>query len=181
MLKQHSALVERPVACAGRGQYIALVYYGSKGGQLHHRVFKYSHRDPRQKDEAAVLQDIARVVSARYRKFIVAISVVKRCLHPKSETVAKVDRKPHYERVFSWVVTHDGSMQRSSEDAKRQHLEAILNGHDVRPIMLPYTPHELRELPVQHVVTTEYWDKAHASVGLRGVERTVNLHDLTAT
>lgn len=180
-MKHRAALVERPVACAGRGQYMALVYYGSKGGQLFHTVFKYSHRDPRQKSEAEVLRGITQVIAQRYRAHIVAISVVKRCLHPKSPDVAKADRKPHYERVFSWVVQHDNSIKQTTEQAVEQRIHSMLQGHTVQSVMLPYTQHELRELPVRHVVTTNYTSDAHASVSVRGVERIVGLQDLVAT
>lgn len=179
MIKHRAALVERPVACAGRGQYIALVYYGSRGGDLHHRVLKYCYKDPRQKGEAAVLKDITNMIAAHYRDFIVAISVVKKCLHPKSDKVAKVDREPHFERVYSWVVEHERSIRQNPQDARRGHLERILRGHKVKPVMLPYTPHELLELPVKRVLTTTYWDGSHASVAIRGVERTVGLAELT--
>lgn len=177
-MKHRAALVERPVACAGRGQYMALVYYGSEGGELFHTVFKYSHRDPRQKDEAEVLRGITQVIPRRYRPHIVAISVVKRCLHPKSPTVAKVDRKPHYERVFSWVVQHGSSVRQTTDEALEQRIHRLLQGHKVQSVILPYTSHELRELPVQHVVATNYTANAHVTVSVRGVERIVGLQDL---
>jgi hypothetical protein len=143
------------------------VYYGSPGGDLHQRVFKYSHKDPRQKHEADVLRDITKTVPARFRKYMVAISVVKRCLHPRSSEVPKVDRSPHYERVFAWVVEHDHSVRAVFDDAQ--------------PVLLPYTPQELRELPIKDVVTTAYWPNARVSVGLRGVERRVGWQQLAAS
>jgi len=167
MLKQRPPLVERPVACAGRGQYIAVVHYGAPGGELHQHVFKYSYKDPRQKDEAAVLRGITQTVPARFRRYMVAISVVKRCLHPRVSDVPKVDRRPHYERVFSWVVEHDHSVSAVFDDA--------------HPVQLPYTPEELRELPIKDVVTTTYWPNARVSVGLRGVERRVGWQQLAAS
>lgn len=171
-------MVERPVACHGRGQYIALVHYGSQGGKLYRRSFTYSYKDPRYKDEAAVLRDISQMIAARHRKYIVAISVIKRCLHPKSKTVAKLDREPHIERVFSWVVTHDNTLGHTPLQAERHAVD--LQGHNLQPVVLPYTAHELRELPVQHIKTTNYWDDVYASVGMRGVERTVSLDRLLA-
>lgn len=159
-LLHYSALVERPVACAGKGQYFAIVHYGSKGGELYEKTLVYSTRDPRQKREQEVLQDITRMIPARHRPFIVAISVVKRCLHPKSAEVRKIDRTPHYERVFTWVVEH------------AQSVRSPLHG-SVPTVQLPYTNHELRELPVTQIVTTPYWRDASATIGIRGVERTV--------
>jgi hypothetical protein len=177
-IRHRVALVERPVACAGRGQYIALVYYGSRGGDLHHRVLKYSYKDPRQKSETAVLRDISQMIPAHYRDMIVAISVVKKCLHPKTDRVPKSDRDPRFERVYSWVVEHGRTRCQEFPDAKRSHLEHILHGHQIGSVVLPYTQHELRELPVTHVLTTPYWDKTYASVGIRGVERTVDAASL---
>lgn len=176
----HSALVERPVACSGKGQYIALVYFGSKGGHLHHKTVEYSRKDPRAKDDALVLREVSRMIPARYRPYIVAISIVKRCLHPKSPEVAKRDRKPHYERVFSWVVTHAKSIKQKSEQAKRDHLEDILAGQKVQSVRLPYTQQEIRDLPVKQVITTEYWPDAHAAISLRGIERTAHIADVVA-
>jgi hypothetical protein len=177
-IEQRTAMVERPVACSGRGQYIALVHYGSQGGRLYRSTFKYSHKDPRYKGEAAVLQDISHMVSARYREFIVAISVIKRCLHPKSHSVPRANREPHIERVFSWVVQHENSVGQTPLQAKR--LQATLDERSLQPVVLPYTAHELEELPVKRVVTTNYWDDVYASVGMRGVERTVTLEHLLA-
>jgi hypothetical protein len=183
MMNHRMALVERPVACAGRGQYMALVYCGSRGGNLYHKVFKYSYKDPRTlKDEALVLRDIMQAIPARYREYVIAISVVKKCLHPKSDEVARRDRKVHFERVFSWVVKHDNSIKKTSEDDMSHKLQTMLAGHHVQTISLPYTKHELRELPVQHTLTTNYWHDAHACVGVRGVERIVPAAELsTAT
>lgn len=171
-------MVERPVACSGKGQYIALVHYGSQGGRLYRRTFKYSHKDPRYKNEAEVLRDISQMVGARYRNFIVAISVIKRCLHPKSHMVPKHDREPHIERVFSWVVEHDNSVGQTPSQARSLH--GLLEDYRVQPVVLPYTAQELHVLPVKHIVTTNYWDDIYASVGMRGVERTVNLKHLLA-
>jgi hypothetical protein len=179
MVKQ-SALVERPVACSGRGQYVAVVHYGSPGGDLYERVFKYSHKDPRKKGEADVLRDITQMIEARYRSFIITISVVKRCLHPKSDQVPKADRLPHYERVFSWVIEHDSSVQQAFAEARRQHLDEILEGHKVHAVHLPYTEIELRELPVKDMITTNYWQHTYASVELRGVERRIGVRHLVA-
>lgn len=178
--KLHSALVERPVACAGKGQYIALVYFGSKGGQLHHKTFEYSRKDPRAKDDAVVLREMTRMIPARFRPYIIAISIVKRCLHPKTPDVARRDRKPHYERVFSWAVTHDRSITQAPEQARRDHLEDILAGQKVQTVRLPYTQHEIRDLPIKQVVTTRYWDNAHAAISLRGVERTAHIREVVA-
>jgi hypothetical protein len=180
MVMHRAALVERPVACSGRGQYMALVYYGSRGGTLYHKVFKYSYKDPRTlKSESLVLQDITRAIPVQHRDFIVAISVVKKCLHPKSEQVARRDRKVHFERVFSWVVKHDNSIQKTNDEDMSHKLEKLLAGHKVQTVSLPYTRHELRELPVQHTVTTNYWQDAHARVSVRGVERIVQASELS--
>jgi hypothetical protein len=127
-----------------------------------------------------VLRGITQVIPIRSRSKIVAISVIKRCLHPKSSEVAKVDRKPHFERVFSWVVQHDNSIQQTTEEAVEQRVHRMLRGQKVQSVTLPYTRHELRELPIQHVVTTTYTEDAHASVSVRGVERIVGLNDLVA-
>jgi hypothetical protein len=175
MVIEQAALVEHTIACDGRGQYIALVYFGSPGGRLHHLVFKYSHKDPRNKDEIAILQDISHRVPQQYRTFIVAVSIVKRCLHPKTDTVAKVDRRPHYERLFSWVIEHDTSLAQPVHAAKRQHFEDLLEGHRVQSITLPYTSRELQELPVTNILTTTYGERAHAAIGLRGIERRVSI------
>jgi len=176
--KHRAAQVERPVACSGKGQYMALVYYGSPGGHMHHRVFEYSHKDPRILGEAHSLQGITQMIPARHRPFIVAISVIKRCLHPKSPDVAKVDRIAHIERVFSWVVKHDGSVSQSPDRAKQQYIRRIIEGQDIQRIVLPYTSYELHELPIKEVVTTNYWDDTFASIGMRGVERWVPLQKL---
>jgi hypothetical protein len=157
---------------------MAVVCHGSPGGDLYERVFEYSHKDPRKKGEAAVLRDISQEIPARFRPFIVTISVIKRCLHPHSPQVAKRERTPYYERVFSWVVEHDNSRWQSWSDARRQYIESALGGHRVQSVRLPYTQHELRELPVTDVITTNYWPNAHASVGMRGVERRVELNQL---
>ena len=177
-LPRRQALVERPVACSGKGQYFALVHYGSRGGDLYQKVFEYGRRDPRQKDEAEVLRNIVRVIPARYREYVIAVSVIKRCLHPKSAEVPKADRKPHFERVFSWVFKHDQSIERSPGQSLSQYLHGQDQGQTFKTVMLPYTRHELHELDVKHVVTTQYWDDIHAAVGLRGVERVVALSDL---
>lgn len=172
---QQAALVERSSACAGKGRYIALVYFGTRSGRLHHQVFVYSHKDPREKAQTEVLQDISRQVAGRYRPYIVAVSVVKRCLHPKSAQVARRDRKPHYERLFSWVVQHRNSISQPLQVAKRSHFENLLEGHSVQSVMLPYTDRELETLPVKEMVTTPYLDRAYASVGIRGIEQLVPL------
>lgn len=169
-------MVERPVACSGKGRYVAIVHHGSQGGRLYRRTFIYSHKDPRYKGEAEVLWDISHMVATRYRQFIVAISVVKKCLHPKSPAVPKAERSAHIERVFSWVVEHDNSINQISPRAVRQYEE----GNLVQSVVLPYTPYELQQLPVQCVVVTRYWDNAYASVGVRGVERSVALTYLLA-
>jgi len=156
---------------------MALVHYGSQGGRLYRRTFKYSHKDPRYKDEAEVLRDISHMVAARYREFIVAISVIKRCLHPKSHDVAKHDREPHIERVFSWVVEHDNSIEFTPVQARRH--RQVLPEHMIQSVVLPYTAGELA-LPVKHIVATNYWDDMYASVGMRGVERVVSLKHLLA-
>jgi hypothetical protein len=145
---------------------------------MRHKAFKYSHKDPRTLGEAHSLRGIARMIPAHHRTYIVAISVIKRCLHPKSPDVARVDRSPHIERVFSWVVEHSNSSKQSPERAKKQYIEQIVQGNDIQRVVLPYTPYELRELPVKQVVTTHYWDGVFASIGLRGVERRVQLNDL---
>jgi hypothetical protein len=88
------------------------------------------------------------------------IAVIKRCLHPKSAQVRKVDRTPQYERVFSWVVEHDHSVRRPVEGV-------------VATLPLPYTDQELRQLPVIQTLTTTFWQDTAAIVGIRGVERTV--------
>jgi hypothetical protein len=182
MVNRHVALVERPVACSGRGQYIALVHYGSKSGDLFHKVFKYSYKDPRTlKDESTVLQDITRAIPAQYRDFIVAISVVKKCLHPKSDEVAKRDRKVHYERVFSWVVKHDHSTEKSFDQDAAHRLQTMLAGGRVQNVSLPYTRHELQEMPITQTLMTNYWMNAHARVGMRGVERIVEARELSTT
>lgn len=170
--------LDRPVACAGKGQYIAVVHHGVPGGELHMRAFEYSRKDPRYKGEAAVLRDIMHGIPARYRAYIVAISVIKRCWHPKSAQVAKVDRITHFERVYAWVVEHENSLKQPLRAAKRHHLDTILEGHRVYPVGLPYTPFELEKLPARHTVTTNYWQNVHASVELRGVERPVGFRQL---
>lgn len=172
------AQVERPVACAGKGQYMAIVHYGSPGGQLYRRVFKYSHKDPRYKGEAAALQDITQMVGSRYRKFILAMSVIKRCLHPKSDLVPKTDRQTSVERVFSWVVEHNNSIQHTPNEAYDHHLEELLQGQTVQAVVLPYTHYELEHVLVKNVMTTNYWQDTYATIGLRGVERRVALHEL---
>jgi hypothetical protein len=177
-LSRRQALVERPVACAGKGQYYALVYYGSPGGDLHHHVFEYGRRDPRNNDEAEVLRNIIRVIPSRYRDYIIAISVIKRCLHPKSADVARKDRKPHFERVFSWVFKHDQTVEQSPGQTLSHSLHSQDSGKIFRTVALPYTKRELHELPVKHIVSTEYWNDTHAAVGMRGVERVVTLNDL---
>lgn len=173
--------VERPVACSGKGQYMALVYYGSQGGAMRQQVFKYSHKDPRQMGEAHVLCGIARMIPARYRPFIVAISVVKRCLHPISPDVAKIDRESHSERVFTWIVEHENTAWQSSQQFQEYRLEEILKGNTVQRIVLPYTLHELRELPITQVITTNYWGKMFASISLRGIERPVPLSSIVVS
>jgi hypothetical protein len=178
MATMADALVEHSSACSGKGRYIALVYFGSPSGRLHHQVFVYSHKDPRDKDEAVVLQEITRQVARRYRRFIVAISVVKRCLHPKSIHVAKTDRRPHYERLFSWVVRHHNSISQPPHVAKRSHFENLLDGHSVQSVMLPYTSEELERFPIKDMITTSYLDYAHASVSVRGLERIVDATEL---
>lgn len=75
---------------------------------------------------------------------------------------------------------HDKTTKQKPEQAKRDHLEDILAGQRVQSARLPYTPHEIRDLPVKHVITTEYWDNAHASISLRGVERTAHIGQLVA-
>jgi hypothetical protein len=172
------AQVERPVACAGKGQYMAIVHYGSPGGQLYRRVFKYSHKDPRYKDEAEVLRDITQMIGSRYRKFVLAISVIKRCLHPKSDQVPKNERSMSVERVFSWVVQHDNSTKQTPHEAYEQHLEDLLHGQTVQTVALPYTNYELKRLPVKDIVTTNYHHNTYATIGLRGVERHVQLRDI---
>ena len=177
-LPRRQALVERPVACSGKGQYFALVYYGSPGGDLYQRVFEYGRRDPRLKDEAEILRNIVRVIPQRYRDYIIAVSVIKRCLHPKSADVPKVDRKPHFERVFSWVFKHDQSVEQSPGQSLSRYLHGSDEGQTFRTVTLPYTRHELHELDITHIVTTNYWQDTHAAVGMRGVERIVALSDL---
>jgi hypothetical protein len=145
---------------------------------MYRRIFEYSRKDPRYKGEATVLRDITQAVPARYRGYIVAISVVKQCLHPISPDVPKYDRSVHMERVYSWVVRHDNSIQQTPKTAKRQHLDDILEGHKVHSVELPYTLHELKKLPLKDIVTTNYSQKTHASVELRGVERRVDLRHL---
>jgi hypothetical protein len=180
MLTKHRAQVERPVACSGKGEYFAVVYYGSPGGHMRQKSFEFSRKDPRQLGEAHSLRGIAQMIPSHHRPYIVAISVIKRCLHPQSPDVAKVDRIPHIERVFSWVVEHDNSTKRSPERAKQQYIREIIQGNDVQRIVLPYTSYELHELPVKQVVTTKYWDGVFASVGLRGVERRVMLQEIVS-
>jgi len=177
MIQQRTALVERPVACSGKGNYIASIYYGSKGGRLFHKVLTYSYKDPRYKDEAIVLSDISRMIPSRHRDYIIAISVIKRCLHPKVDTIARKDRVPHYERVFSWVVTHENTVHEPFEEAMHHYSKHAQNGHKVQTITLPYTPAEIQS-PIEHIMTTNYWPDVHASVGLRGVERTVSLKEV---
>ena len=172
------AQVERPVACAGKGQYMAIVHYGSPGGQLYRRVFKNSHKDPRYKGEAEVLCDITQMIGSRYRKFVLAISVIKRCLHPKSDQVPKTDRFTSVERVFSWVVLHTNSTQQAPHEAYEKHLEELLEGQSIQAIALPYTKYELDRLPVKDIMTTNYSQGVYATIGLRGVERLVDLHDI---
>jgi hypothetical protein len=172
------ALVERPVACAGKGRYFAVVHHGSPGGELHVKVFEYSRKDPRYKGEAAVLRDITLETASRYRGYIVAISVIKHCLHPKSAQVPKANRQPHVERVYSWVVEHDNTVKQAARAARRMHLDNILEGHKVLPVQLPYTSFELQMIPAKHIATTNYWPNAHAAIELRGVERRVGLHHL---
>jgi hypothetical protein len=176
--KNRIALVERPVACSGKGEYIALVHYGSPGGLMHHKTFEYSRKDPRQLGEAHSLRGIAQMIPSHHRPFIVAISVIKRCLHPQSPDVAKVDRSVHIERVFSWVVEHGNSTKHSPERAKQQYVREIVQGNDVQRLVLPYTPYELHELPIKQVVTTNYWEGVFASIGMRGVERRVKLDEI---
>jgi len=178
MVEHMEAQVERPVACSGKGQYMAIVHYGSPGGQLYRRVFMYSHKDPRYKGEAEALRDIMQMIGSRYRKFVVAISVVKRCLHPKTDQVPKNKRATFVERVYSWVVEHDNTTQQTPQAAYEQHLEELLEGQTVQAVVLPYTKFELEKMPVQHIVTTTYFDSAHATIGLRGVERRVGLGDI---
>jgi hypothetical protein len=175
MKLQRPALVERSVACAGKGQYIAVVHHGSAGGDLYQRVFEYSHKDPRAKGEDATLRDITQEIPARYRRFIIAISVIKRCLHPKNDKVPKWERTPYFERVYAWVVEHDGSIQQAFGELQGEQLKRLLQNHTV---LLPYTSRELRLLPVKDVLITNYWQNMHASVGLRGVERIVGWRDL---
>lgn len=172
------AQVERPVACAGKGQYMAIVHYGSPGGQLIRRVFTYSHKDPRYKGEAAVLRDITQMIGTRYRTFILAISVVKRCLHPKNDQIPKVHRLTSIERVFSWVVEHDSSLRLATLHAYESHVAEVLKGQHVQTVALPYTQYELERLPIKNVMTTAYLHHAHAAIGLRGVERHVAVHDI---
>lgn len=147
---------------------------------MRHKTFEFSRKDPRQLGEAHSLRGIAQMIPSHHRPYIMAISVVKRCLHPQSPDVAKVDRSLHIERVFSWVVEHDNSTKRSPERAKQQYIREIIQGNDVQRIVLPYTPYELHELPIKQVVTTNYWDGVFASVGLRGVERRVMLHEIVS-
>lgn len=173
-IRQRAALVERPVACAGKGQYYALVYYGSPGGDLHHQVFEYGRRDPREKEELTVLRNIMQTIPKRYRKFTIAVSVVKRCLHPKAAKIPKVDRKPYFERVFSWVLRHENTQSHSPGQALQQLLHND-DRHAIQTVTLPYTKYELHRLAVKEVVTTSYWPHAYANVGIRGVERTVEL------
>jgi hypothetical protein len=178
MNTRQTTRVERPVACAGKGRYVAIVHYGTPLGGLRRLVFEYSRKDPRQKGEAAVLRDITRAVPARFRGYIVAITIVKHCLHPKSPTVARHDRQTHVERVYTWVVEHESTRQQAPQTAKRQQLDKILEGHRVQTVDLPYTPYELQRLPLTDIVTTTYWPAAHASLELRGVERRVALRHL---
>ncbi len=172
------AQVERPVACAGKGQYVAIVYYGSPGGQLYRRVFMYSHKDPRYKPETEVLRGITQMIGSRHRRFVLAISVIKRCLHPKSDRVPKTERSVSVERVFSWVVNHDNTVQQTPQQAYDQHLETLLEGQAVQAVVLPYTKYELSQLPIATVVTTNYCSNTYASIGLRGVERYAALGDV---
>ena len=86
----------------------------------------------------------------------------------KSATAAKTAKA----RALKAPKTYD------TRKARNRQLAKILEGHKVRPVPLPYTPYELRRLPVRHIVTTAYWQSAHASVGLRGVERIVHWHEL---
>jgi hypothetical protein len=178
MAKTQVALVERPVACAGKGRYFAIVHHGSPGGKLHVKAFEYSRKDPRYKGEAMVLRDITLEIPSRYRGYIVAISVIKECLHPKSAQVARVDRSVHIERVYAWVVEHKNTIKQATRAAKRQHLDDILEGHKIEPVLLPYTPFELHAIRPQHIATTNYWPNAHAAIELRGVERRVGLQHL---
>jgi hypothetical protein len=157
---------------------MAIVHYGSPGGQLYRRVFKYSHKDPRYKDEGEVLRDIMQMIGSRYRTFVLAISVIKRCLHPKSDQVPKSERATSVERVFSWVVSHDNSIKQTPYVAYEQHLDELLKGRTVQAVVLPYTKFELQQIPVQNIVTTNYWSNTFATVGLRGVERRVDLCDI---
>jgi hypothetical protein len=157
---------------------MAIVHYGSPGGQLYRRVFKYSHKDPRYKGDAAVLQDITQMIGSRYRTFVFAISIIKRCLHPKSDQVPKTDRQTSVERVFSWVVTHENSIEQTPDEAYEQHLEGLLKGKTVQAVVLPYTKYELEKMPVRDTMTTNYWKDVYATVGLRGVERRVGLPDI---
>jgi hypothetical protein len=145
---------------------------------MHHKVFKYSHKDPRLMGEVHSLQGITNMIPARFRPYIMAISVIKRCLHPQSPDVAKVDRMPHIERVYSWVVEHDNSLRQTTEQAGRHHFDAAMQGSDLQWVILPYTAYEIDTLPVKRVVSTNYWHNAFASVGMRGVERRVSLSEL---
>jgi hypothetical protein len=178
MLSDQTIHIERPVACAGKGQYIAVVDYGTPGGSMHRRVFEYSRKDPRYKGEATVLCGITLAIPERFRGYIVAISVIKRCLHPKSMEVPKVDRLPHFERVYSWVVEHSNTIQRPVPTAHRQHFAQLLEGAQVHTVDLPYTAYERQKLPPTAMAITNFWPNAHASVALRGVERRVSLRHL---
>jgi hypothetical protein len=172
------ALVEYPNACLGNGHYVALVYYGVQGGALHHKVFKYSHKDPRQKSERTVLQEVSRGIPAKHRPLIVAVSIVKRCLHPKTHLKPRADRRPQYERVFTCVVKHRNTVKQPLKQARRQHLEDLLEGQRVQSIILPYTEQEIKKLPIKNMITTSYWPDAQATVGIRGIERLVSVQDI---
>lgn len=168
-MTEQKALVELPSACAGRGEYVALIHYASPQGDVFSRSLKYSYKDPRSKDRREILHDIARMVSARERRYIIAISVIKRCLHPKLPMVPKISRRPHFERLFLVVVRHPQTT-----------IHPQLMSAGKQPLLLPYTPEELRWLPIQNVMVTRFSkDNPKAvRVPLRGSEQIMVIDEL---
>lgn len=168
---EQNPLVELPTACTGKGEYIALVQYANPNGKLFSKALKYSYKDPRTKDRIQVLRDISRMVGSRERHYIVAISVVKRCLHPKVDTVPKVSRTPRFERLFAMVIQHAQSdfgpyFAHSSEP-------------NAMPQILPYTREELRWLQITDTITTRFRQVGQAiRIPLRGTEEVMPIDEL---
>jgi hypothetical protein len=166
-------LVELPAACTGKGEYIALVQYASPNGTLFSKSLKYSCKDPRAKDRRQVLRDISRMVGQRERQHIVAISVVKRCLHPKVATVPKTSRKPHFERLFMMIIQH-------AQSNFGPHVAYNAEAGKV-PHVLPYTREELRWLPILDTITTRFGRAGQAQavrIPLRGSEEVMSIDEL---